>query len=87
MAVFNGLFDLHKMVIRGGLNKNLYRTYIELPWVITVMEMSFKKHSPEARHYRDYKYVDRTKFKHNLNKKLSEGISSFRVQVHCNQIN
>ena len=45
------------------------------------MKMSFKKHSPEERHSRDYKYFDWTKFKHNLNEKLSEGISSIRVQV------
>ena len=38
--------------------------------------MSFKKHSPIERHYRDYKYFDRTKFKNNLNEKLSEGISN-----------
>ena len=43
--------------------------------VITVMKMSFKKHSPIERHYRDYKYFDRTKFENNLNKKLNEGIS------------
>ena len=42
--------------------------------VITVMKMSFKKHSPIERHYRDYKYFDPTKFKNNLNKKSSEGI-------------
>ena len=35
--------------------------------VITVMKMSFKKHSPIERHYRDYKYFDRSKFKNNLN--------------------
>ena len=45
--------------------------------VITVMKMSFKKHSPIERHYRDYKYFDRTKFKNNLNEKLSEGISNY----------
>ena len=28
--------------------------------VITVMKMSFKKHSPIERHYRDYRYFDRT---------------------------
>ena len=38
--------------------------------VITVMKMSFKKHSPIERHYRDYRYFDRTKFKNNLNEKL-----------------
>ena len=30
--------------------------------VITVMKMSFKKHSPIERHCRDYKSFDRTKF-------------------------
>ena len=45
--------------------------------VITVMKMSFKKHSPIERHYRDYKNFDRTKFKNNLNEKLSEGISNY----------
>ena len=45
--------------------------------VIAVMKMSFKKHSPIERHYRDYKYFDRTKFKNNLNAKLSEGISNY----------
>ena len=45
--------------------------------VITVMKMSFKKHSPIERHYRDYKYFDRTKFKNNLNEKLREGISNY----------
>ena len=39
--------------------------------VITVM-----KDSPIERHYRDYKYFDRSKFKNNLNKKLSEGFSN-----------
>ena len=45
--------------------------------VITVMKMSFKKHSPRERHYRDYKYFDRTKFKNNLNEKLNEGTSNY----------
>ena len=44
--------------------------------VVTVMKMSFKKHSPIERHYRDYKYFDWTKFKNNLNKNLSKGISN-----------
>ena len=39
--------------------------------VITVMKMSFKKHYPRERHCRDYKYFDQTKFKNNLNEKLS----------------
>ena len=42
------------------------------------MKMSFKKHSPTERHYGDYKYFDRTKFKNNLNEKLSEGISKYQ---------
>ena len=42
------------------------------------MKMSFKKHSPIERHYRDYKYFDRTKFKNNLNEKLSEGIFNYK---------
>ena len=41
------------------------------------MKMSFKKHSPTERHYEDYKYFDRSKFKNNLNEKLSEGISNY----------
>ena len=45
--------------------------------VITVMKMSFKKHSPIERHDRDYKYFDRRKFKNNPYEKLSEGISNF----------
>ena len=39
--------------------------------------MSFKKHSPIVRHYRDYKYFDRTKFKNNLNEKLIEVIFNY----------
>ena len=45
--------------------------------VITVMKMSFKKHSPIQRHYKDYKYIDKTKFKNNLTKKFSGGISNY----------
>ena len=30
------------------------------------------------RHYRDYKHFDRTKFKNNLNEKLSEGIFDYK---------
>ena len=45
--------------------------------VITVIKMSFEKHSPIERHYRDYKYFDRTKFKNNLNENLSKGISNY----------
>ena len=45
--------------------------------VITVMKMSFKKYFPIERHYRDYKYFDRAKFKNNLNEKLSEVISNY----------
>ena len=44
--------------------------------VNTFVKMSFKKHSPIKRHYRDFKYFDQTKFKNNLNEKLSEGISN-----------
>ena len=40
------------------------------------MKMSLKKHSPIERHYRDYKYFDRTRFKNNLNEQLSESISN-----------
>ena len=47
--------------------------------IVTVMKMSFKKHSPIETHYRDYKYFDRTKFKNNLNAKLSEGISNYEL--------
>ena len=42
------------------------------------MKMSIKKHSPIERDHRDYKYFDRTKFKNNLNEKLSEGISNYK---------
>ena len=45
--------------------------------VITIVKMSFKKHSLTQRHYRDYKYYDRTRFKNNLNEKLSEGIFNY----------
>ena len=45
--------------------------------VTTVMKMSFKKHSPIERLYWDYRYFDRSKFKNNLNEKLSEGISNY----------
>ena len=41
------------------------------------MKMSFKKHPPIERHYRDYKYFDQTRFKISLNEKLSEGISIY----------
>ena len=44
---------------------------------MTVIKMSFKKHAPIKRHYRDYKYFDRAKFKNNLNEELSEGISNY----------
>ena len=57
VAVSNGLFDFHNIVI-------------------PVMKISVKKHSPIERHYRDYKYFDQSKFKNNLNEKLSEGISN-----------
>ena len=45
--------------------------------VITVMKISFKKHSPIERHYRYYKCFDQTKFNNNLNEKLIEGIPSY----------
>ena len=45
--------------------------------VITVMKMSFKKHSPIERHCKDYKYFDQTEFVINLNEKLSENISNY----------
>ena len=45
--------------------------------VITVMEISFKKHSPIERYYSDCKYFDWAKCKNNLNEKLSEGISKY----------
>ena len=45
--------------------------------VMTVMKTSFKKHSPIERYHKDYKYLDRTRFKNNLNKKLHEGISTY----------
>ena len=35
------------------------------------MKMSFKKHFPIERHYRDYKYFDWSKFKNNRNEQLS----------------
>ena len=38
--------------------------------VITVMKMSLKNCSPIKRHYRNYKYFDKTRFKNNLNIKL-----------------
>ena len=41
------------------------------------MKMSFKKNSPIERHYRNYKYFDRSKFKNNINEKLSEDISNY----------
>ena len=45
--------------------------------VITVMKMSFKKHSPIERHNREYKYFDQTKFKNNLNEKLNKDIFNY----------
>ena len=45
--------------------------------VVTVMKMLFKKHSPIERYYRNYKYFDRNRFKNNLIKKLSEGVSNY----------
>ena len=49
--------------------------------VITVMKMSFKKHSLTERHYRDYEYFDRTKLKNKQNEKLSEGISMNHLKL------
>ena len=43
------------------------------------MKMSFKKHSSIERHYRDYRCFGRSKFKNNLNEKLSEGISNWFI--------
>ena len=43
------------------------------------MKMSFKKHSSIERVYRDYKYFNQTKFKNNLNEKLSECISNYEL--------
>ena len=34
--------------------------------VITVIKMSFKKHSPTERHCRDYQFFDQIKFKNDL---------------------
>ena len=45
--------------------------------VITDMKISFKKHTSIERYYRDYKCFNRTKFKSNLNEKLSEDISNY----------
>ena len=48
--------------------------------MVTTVKMSFKKHSPIERHYRDYyRYFDRSsKFKNNVNKKL-EDISNYEL--------
>ena len=43
------------------------------------MKMSFKKHSTIERHERDYKSLDRTRFKNKLNKKLSEGALTINI--------
>ena len=40
--------------------------------------MSFKKHSPIERHYRDYKCFDQTKFENNRNEKLNAAISNYQ---------
>ena len=64
--------SLLSLVISDGLS-NFHKM------VITVMKMSFKKHSLVERHYRDYKYFDQTKFKNNLNEKLNEGISNYEL--------
>ena len=44
--------------------------------VIIAIKMSFKKHSPTERDYRDYKYFDQTKFENNRNEKLNAAISN-----------
>ena len=36
--------------------------------------MSFERHPPIERHYRDFKYFNRTKFKNNLKENLNEGV-------------
>ena len=46
--------------------------------VIIAIKMSFKKHSPIERHYRDYKYFDQTKFENNRNEKLNAAISNYQ---------
>ena len=51
----------NKIVVSNGLS-NFHKI------VITVMIMSFKKHSPIERHYRDSKYFDWGKFKNNQKK-------------------
>ena len=45
--------------------------------ILSAMKMSFKKHSPKKRHYRDCKCFDQTKFENNLNEKWSEIISNY----------
>ena len=52
--------------------------------VITVIKMSFKKHSPTERHHRDYKYIDRARFKNNLNEKLVLVITCLRGKFGIN---
>ena len=46
--------------------------------VIIAIKMSFKKHSPTERDYRDYKYFDQTKFENNRNEKLNAAISNYQ---------
>ena len=55
--------------------------------VVTVTKISFKKHFPIKRYYRDYKYFDRTRFKNNLNEKLSEGISNYETHLKLLTLN
>ena len=45
--------------------------------VIAAIKISSKKHSSIERHYRDCKYFDHTKFKNNLNEKLSEDTCNY----------
>ena len=45
--------------------------------VVTVLEMTFKKHSSEERHYRGYKYFGETKFKNHLEEKLTGVITNY----------
>ena len=61
LFITNSLLSFQNTVVSNGLSD-----FHEM--VITVTKMSFKKHSPTERHYRDYKYFDQTEFKNNLTK-------------------
>ena len=61
LFITNSLLSFQNTIVSNGLSD-----FHEL--VITVVKMSFKKHSPIERHYRDYKYFDQTEFKNNLTK-------------------